>query len=391
MKVKLLCLLVLACTVTPMAWAQCLTPELTPGGPLSRDATQQIEFEPVEGAATYQVEVRHPSRELWYVLGRTDATTFTLPAVSLPFDDQLRMRVVAQSAGQSRAEICSAELTVQVEPDLELRKDVGRVVIPVAGSLEGAFGSQWRTMLSMSNNLSRSLAGTIIFHPAGSIASDQDPSMGYDLAPGEVVQWEDVVSALGATGLGTIDVIPDSPDVSSLGERVPTIQTRVVNESENGTFGTAVKEVFVGDLVPNQLGFRPAPFYQSADLGWGIRSEIILPPDYGVARINIGFRYFGFEELYNIFSYDPQDSAFVQLAIRRDGEVIETVWRTASAGFFEQVRLEDVFDSELEAGDVILIRGVAALTYWTLTDNRTNDPSFHFDIHSGDAKRITFQ
>ncbi len=382
-------------SIAGSAWAQCLTPQLSPEGPLDPDVSQRLEFETVDGADQYQIEILHPHSRSWYVLGTTGHNGFELPAMRFPFEDELRIRVVAEAGPVTNTtELCSGDLTVKVQVDPELRRDLARAVIPVAGSTEGAFGSQWRTIMSLANIMNRPMSGTIIFHPAGAIASDQDPSMSYQLDPGEVEQWPDVVTAMGATGLGTIDIIPDevSPlGPSALGGYFPTIQVRVVNDSDAGTFGTNVREVFVSDLAPRQLSFYTATHVSAAELAWGARSEIIIPADYEHLRINVGFRYFGFEDLFNIYTYDPQDTPFVQMAIQRNGELIETVWREAPAGFMEQVPLEEVFEGEIQEGDVILVRSISALTYWSVTDNRTNDPSFFFNIHNGDVRRVSFE
>lgn len=72
------------------------------------------------------------------------------------------------------------------------------------------------TRLDLRNSQSPdTLTGTIVFHPQGAAATASDPSTTYTLAPGAAVQYDDVISSLGATGSGSIDIVAStigSPD-----------------------------------------------------------------------------------------------------------------------------------------------------------------------------------
>lgn len=390
-KLGLIC--IFSTMITFGAWGQCLSPALNPSGPVEPGEDVAIEFEPVEGASSYRVEARDPFDEGWRTLGSTQGTIFGLPSFSFASTHELQIRIIPENSGEIVS--CVGQLSVEYQADPELRSEFGRVVIPVAGSLEGAHGSEWRTMLSLSNTRTKeTLSGNIIFHPAGAIGTDQDPSIRYRLEPGEVEQWSDIVGSLGATGLGTLDIVPDENVAGStrvFGGYLPAIQARVVNLTENATFGTNVEAVPVRDLAPPQARRFHNGVWNSAAPSRGLGSTIIVPLDYGQTRLNIGFRYFGFHDLYWLQPLDPQGTPFVQLALRRGDDFIESVFREAPPGYMEQVPAEEIFTSQLLPGDVIIVRTVSALAYWTITDNDTNDPAFYFDVYPGSSKQIVFE
>src|SRR5687767_9607339 len=80
-----------------------------------------------------------------------------------------------------------------------------RAILPVAGSAEGAFGSLFKTELQLNNRSTVEVSGTMVFHPIGRSASAGDPRLSYTLAPHQTLEYEDVVAALGTSGLGSID------------------------------------------------------------------------------------------------------------------------------------------------------------------------------------------
>lgn len=361
-----------------------------------------VGFEPVAGADRYVVEGYDPVVDAWFELGRAFNGIFVLPKITLPANRDLRIRVIGsnQQTGQI---VCASEAVISFESDPAFRKELNRAIIPVAGSTTGAFGSQWRTILALANNDGRqSMTGTIVFHPAGQVASDDDPSLRYQLAPGEVMQWDDIVLALGTSGLGSLDIVPD--DIHQDIQRgdtllVPEVQVRIVNDTVDGaTLGTDIQEVYPADIVPQQLSPYHLDRFQSlAPKASGLGTAIVIPTDYagttdpGGVRISVGARYLDFARLFNTFPLDPQDTPFIQLALRRDGEFLESSFRAFPGGYMEQFGLQEVFTNQLMPGDVVVIHAISAIVYWTLTDNTTNDPSFVYDQYLRTGDRISLR
>lgn len=81
-------------------------------------------------------------------------------------------------------------------------------LIPVAGSVTGVGGTVFRTSARLSNPTDATISGTIVFRPAGSAPSSSNPSMTYTLAPFETVAHADLIAALGASGIGTLEILP---------------------------------------------------------------------------------------------------------------------------------------------------------------------------------------
>ena len=361
-----------------------------------------IHFEPVTNADKYVVEGYDEVLNAWVELGRAFNGTFVLPTVALPATRNLRIRVIGSNE-QTGKVLCASQANISFESDPAFRKALNRVIIPVAGSTEGAFGSRWRTSLALSNNDPRqNMTGWIVFHPAGQVASEDDPSLRYRLSPGQVMQWDDIVLALGASGLGNIDIVPE--DIYEQTQRldtliVPEIQARVVNDTAEGaTFGTDIQEVFPADLVPGQL--RPYTLDPSHSLdpkAGGLGTAIVIPSGYGETitskgvRISVGARYLDFAHLYNTLPFEPENNPFIQLALRRNGQYIESAVREFPPGYMEQFPLQDVFTNQLMPGDVVVIHAVSAIVYWTLTDNVTNDPTFVYDQYVGASDRIVLK
>ena len=129
-----------------------------------------------------------------------------------------------------------------------------RGIIPVSGSTEGAFGSNFRTSLQLSNRTDRRQIGRLVFHPAGASASDADPSMPYALEPHQTIGYEDVVAAIGATGLGSIDLVVEEGGV-------PVVVTRAFDDKgDQGTTGkTCLQATRSGFESSKAARFSTAP------------------------------------------------------------------------------------------------------------------------------------
>jgi hypothetical protein len=74
-------------------------------------------------------------------------------------------------------------------------------VIPVVASTGGLFGSFFKTELQMTNATEDRMAGWLYLRP-------HDATRRYDLEPHTTISFADVVSELGASGAGSLDILP---------------------------------------------------------------------------------------------------------------------------------------------------------------------------------------
>jgi hypothetical protein len=174
---------------------------------------------------------------------------------------------------------CVGEVRVGLEGNRNLGAITEKRIVPLVGSVRGANGSDFRTSLTMSKAALRK--GRIVFRPTGTVASDADPFIRYlfgdnNAAGPQELYWDDIVAAIGASGTGSLEIIPDR-----IGEetalRVPNVSVRVYNVAEKGTFGSHTDAVRPAEWFLN-------PVTQQAGAG------IFVPAAHGNVRRNIGFR-----------------------------------------------------------------------------------------------------
>jgi hypothetical protein len=102
--------------------------------------------------------------------------------------------------------------------------------IPAAGSLQGGFGSFFRTSLALSNPGSIEIRGKLLYHPANRAGTDSDPTLSYVIPPNGTLNYSDVVVAMGQSGLGSLDILTTASPT-------PIATARVYND--NGAAGTS--------------------------------------------------------------------------------------------------------------------------------------------------------
>src|ERR1051325_6166229 len=220
-------------------------------------------------------------------------------------------------------------------------------VITGAGAVAGAFGAFFRTAVQLVNRDANTATGKIIFHPAGA-TTGFDPSLAYSLAPFSATSYSDLVTAIGAQGLGTIDV------VSTSGAPV-LVLTRVFND--NGPAGTqGFSEPFV------------TPDEALVALG---RANIIMPADLANFRMNVGVRTLSDIVNVDIVTTDPAGNRYGPL-----------ITRTYQANSFEQPTLAQFLDGgsivPMSTLTIFVRDGSGIIFYASTTDNRTNDSSIEF-------------
>jgi hypothetical protein len=160
---------------------------------------------------------------------------------------------------------------------------------------------------------------------------------------------------MGQTGLGTLDV------VSKTGPP-PLVLARVFNDlGPKGTLGLAEEAATVSDVLKA-----------------GDRADLLIPDDLSRQRINVGVRTFGATVLAITLS---DRNGFFQ-----GGQPLLT--KSIGAGEFEQLSLSDFLGGAVlpPGGSArVEVIGGEALVFDAVTDNTTNDSSYHL------ARRLPYQ
>src|SRR5262249_42959952 len=138
--------------------------------------------------------------------------------------------------------------------------------LPAAGAVQGATAF-FRTSLQLQNTTSTSINGKFVFHKAGQSAAPGDPSLSFTAAPGQVLSYPDIITTMGSSGLGSLDVL-------TTGGVLPFVTARVFNDG-----GSAGTSGFTEDAVSPD---------ETVDLS--THGYLVIPPDLTNYRMNIGVR-----------------------------------------------------------------------------------------------------
>ncbi|HEX8168990.1 MAG TPA: hypothetical protein VF824_00445 [Thermoanaerobaculia bacterium] len=266
------------------------------------------------------------------VTHRASAPTVVRYAVTAEIETGVR----ALADGDS-TDACVSAINVTLGVDAAFRDLTRRAVLPIVGSTPGAFGGRFRTALVMRGSPDQH--GRLIFHPAGGVASDSDPSMRYSFSGPEPLAFDDVVAAMGQSGIGSMDVVPDADSLT----RLPEMQVRLYNDTSIGTFGTFVTPVLPYDYL-------------------GSRGLEIRIPD-ARFRVNVGLR--------------ALTGVTVKvLVFGADGRLRDLRDRDFPAGWMQLTSASDFAGSTLAPGEslTLLFTG-GAVPFYTITENATNDPT----------------
>jgi len=197
------------------------------------------------------------------------------------------------------------------------------------------------------NPTSAPSAGKLIFHKANSPGSSGDPSLAFNLGPGEMLAMTDAVAAMLQSGLGSMDVAVSSG-------QVPIIISRIYNDQgANGTSGA-----FEDLVLPNSTRI----------LTPGFQGFLITPIEPQRTRLNIGIRALS-------------SGATLTLSLESTtGVVLGSVTKTYFPDFFEQNSFDFYFGIAAGANQRIrvTVTNGSAIVYGATTDNVTNDPSVQF-------------
>jgi hypothetical protein len=218
-------------------------------------------------------------------------------------------------------------------------------IVPAVGSTPGALGQAFfRTSVQIFNPGTSRMTGRLVYHRAGASATANDPFLSYVVEAGETRSIADLLPAMGLTGLGSLDVVPDA------GTATPLLLVRVFDDAGAGGTTGFVEEALA-----------PAQALVAVERGF-----LVGPPDTALYRFNVGVRTLG-------------SGATISIKVRNAaGVVTRTTTRTYPANYFEQRDSASFLNGGPigadESIDVQVLSG-SAIVYGATVDNHTNDPS----------------
>lgn len=217
-------------------------------------------------------------------------------------------------------------------------------ILPVAISAPGPAGSYFKTSLQLRNpqGVGR-LSGKFVFHPAFATASPADPSLPYSLGAWETRTIDDLVAAMGQTGIGSVDVVATDTDLG------PTIQATIYTETPaGGTVSCAEPTV-----RPAETGFFGA--------------TLIGPGDPSRVRMNIGVRALDQGATIRIVVFDST------------GTPLWSETKTYPPNYFEQVPASAFMGgAPLGPNTSFVFNGGNAIVYGVTADNQSQSVVIRF-------------
>jgi hypothetical protein len=216
--------------------------------------------------------------------------------------------------------------------------------IPAVASGPGNFGSFFRSALTLTNPSPVAIRGKLVMRKLATPGSDADPSLEFTIPANGTIHYDDVVSAMGQAGLGSLDIYTTASPA-------PIAAARVFND--RGTEGT------------NGLFEEAVP----AGKTYLVSSTVLIPQDLTNFRLNVGIRTFDAVTV-NITVYDAA------------GNQQRAFSRSYAANYFEQPVVTDFAGGAVPAGGKIVVFAFDKefIVYGSLNDNRTNDPSMRIGL-----------
>lgn len=178
-------------------------------------------------------------------------------------------------AGGTRILFFSAREGGSGGDDLYETTRVRTSVIPVAGSTTGYGGTTFTTSAQITNTTASRVSGTIVFHPQGQSASAGDPRMSYTLNAFETRTFSDLMSSIGTTGVGSLEVVPSEG-------AAPVITAQILDG------GVTPVPQLTSDMI----------------LTAGSRAALVAPADFTKFRFNIGVLTFAAGATLTVGVYD---------------------------------------------------------------------------------------
>lgn len=186
-------------------------------------------------------------------------------------------------------------------------------LVPVVGTVTGASGATYRTFAQITNPTASVITGSLIFRVAGRTAAASDARLTYSLGPFETRAFADLMAAIGATGLGSLEVAPATG-------AAPAVTVRIYN---GGT--VAVPSVSADNVISS-----------------GSRAVIATPADVSLFRLNVGIRTLAAGATITATLYDA-------------GTATRTVSRTLPANMVVQMPASELVGGAVGANQVIVI------------------------------------
>lgn len=272
-----------------------------------------------------------------------------LPGVSLAGNESIDLDVHAGSIVVYGA----ATDNITNDPSVQIARSTAlaggavgdTMIVPVVGSSAGGQGSFFKTAAQIHNPGISAISGKFVFHRAGVSGSAGDPSLAYTLQSGETKSYADLPTAMGQTGLGSLDVVATTGPP-------PLVVSRVFNDA--GALGTS-------GLTEEPVGF-------AGPLQAGDAAILLVPPDLAQQRMNIGIRTLERGAVLTVTVTSPAGFYSKTEFVKR----YQPTW-------FEQVSASSFLDGlALSGGETIqiFVESGNAILYGAITDNKTNDPSF---------------
>ena len=344
---NILRLAALALVLAPRALWACTMTLQTPEPEPESGNDYTISWTAVPGAARYTVIEATGDLADFIDSHETDAGNDTSVKFEhfVAADTKFNYVVRAYSDSDPYDPLCAGTTSVEVQGDSDVRDFAARGIIPVVGSAPGAYGAQFKTYLALHGN-GEALHGKIVFHHSGQAISDSDPSMSYDLTSDVRTQsWDDVVAAMGQSGIGSIDIVPT---LGPFGSRtLPVIEVRVYNDAPNGTYGSA-ENVYYPSEVFNATSITQTIHYTDSRF-----------------RVNVGVRTLESRVKATVSVFDSAGH------LRTGTPKIVTIHENA----MYLGSPEALFGLTLNPGDTMTVDWDGeAFPFHTITENRTNDP-----------------
>jgi hypothetical protein len=213
------------------------------------------------------------------------------------------------------------------------------VILPIVGSTAGSFGGRFKTALTL-RATGGDQRGRIVFHPAGKVASDDDPSIPYTFnSSAQEISYDDIVATLGQSGIGSLDIVPAEDAVSF----VPEVEARLYNDTSIGTFGTLAGPIYPYDYL--RVGVM----------------EVNIPDSR--FRVNIGFR-------------TLTDTSMRILIFNEQGTLLHFFSVSYPAGWMQMTSAADLARRALAPGQSLqVVFSGSVIPFHTITENATNDPT----------------
>jgi VCBS repeat-containing protein len=224
-------------------------------------------------------------------------------------------------------------------------------VIPVVGSTAGASGANFRTEAQLHNATGTAMSGRLVFVYQG-LAIQPNPvaELAYQLAPKQTIVFEDLVAAMGAEGLGSIDVFAEVGGV-------PLMIVRAFDDkAEAGTTGLMVPVLRIDRALEA-----------------GDKASLVVPGDLVRYRFNIGVR---------TLPGEGSGVAMRLVVYNAQGEQVgDQITKDFPENVFVQTPGGDFIGQPLVAGSSILVEILSGrvILYSTTSDNTTNDGSIQID------------